>query len=59
MLAEKIHCALGLIFFHSVIYKRKCAYLSFENSTTTQLASAQRSLFLHWPMENEEMEAFC
>jgi hypothetical protein len=56
MSAVKINSALGLnLLFHSAIYNRKCAYLSFGNSTPPQLASAQWSLFRLWQLENEEM----
>ncbi len=41
----------------SAIYNRKCAYLSFENSSHPQLTSAQWSLFRLWQLENEDMEA--
>ncbi len=56
MLVVKTHCTLGL---NLVSYNRKCAYLSFENSTPPQLTSAQWSLFRLWQFKNEEMEAFC
>ncbi len=39
-------------------YSRKCAYLSFENSTPLQLTSAQLSWFRHWQFENNKIEAF-
>jgi hypothetical protein len=50
MSALKIHCAPGF-FFHSAIYNRKCAYLSFSNSTPMQLTIAQWSLFRLWQLE--------
>jgi hypothetical protein len=59
MSTVNIHCALGKNLFHSAIYSRKCAYLSFGNSTLPQLTSEQWSLFRLWQLENEEMEAFC
>jgi hypothetical protein len=43
-------------FFHSAIYNRKCANLSFKNSTPPQLTSAQWSLFRLWQLKKEEIE---
>jgi hypothetical protein len=53
-----IHCTLGLnlLFFHSAIYNRKCAYLSFKNSTPLQLTNAQWSLFRLWQLRKEEID---
>jgi hypothetical protein len=45
-------------FFHSTIYNRKCAYLSFKNSIPAQFTSALWSLFRLWPVKKEEIEAF-
>ena len=42
-------------FFHCAIYNRKCAYLSFKNSTPPQLTSAQWSWFRHWQLKKEEI----
>jgi hypothetical protein len=57
--AVNIHRTLGLnLFLHSAIYNRKCAYLSFKNSTPSILTIAQQSLFCLWPLEKEEIEAF-
>jgi hypothetical protein len=47
-----------MFFFHSAIYNRKCAYLSFKNSIPPQLTSALWSLFRLWPVKKEEIEAF-
>jgi hypothetical protein len=43
-------------FFHCAIYNRKCAYLSFKNSTPPQLTSAKWSLFRLWQLKKEEIE---
>jgi hypothetical protein len=53
-----IHYTLGLnlLFLHSSINNRKCAYLSFKNSTPLQLTSAQWSLFRLWQLRKEEIE---
>jgi hypothetical protein len=45
-----------MFFFHFAIYNRKCAYLSFKNSTPLQLTSAQWSLFCLWQLKKEEYE---
>ncbi len=46
-------------FFHSAIYKHKCAYLGLKNSTPPQLTSARWSLFGLWPLKKEEKGTFC
>jgi hypothetical protein len=47
-----------MFFFHSAIYSRKCANLSFKKSIRRQLTSALWSLFRLWPVKKEEIEAF-
>jgi hypothetical protein len=41
-------------FFHSAFYNRKCAYLSFKNSTPPQLTSAQWSLLRLWQLKKKK-----
>jgi hypothetical protein len=54
-----IYCPLGLnLFFHSTVYNRKCAYLSFKNYIPQQLTSAQWSLIRLWQLKKEEIESF-
>jgi hypothetical protein len=57
MSVVKIHCTLGLnLLFRSAIYNRKCAYLSFGNSTPPQVTSAQ--FFRLWQLEMKKCRRF-
>jgi len=59
MSAVEIHCALGLnLVFHSTIYNRKWAYLSFKNWIPPQLTSALWSLFRLWLVKKKKLRRF-